>query len=96
MLVSQDILELLLMNLVEDHVKLLRATLDTLYNVLVKGDAMKENYDGMNPYVHRVTSSYGVHLIENLQWSKDTQISDKVNKLMDDFFQTENLVNSGF
>ncbi len=95
-LVSANILEHLLANFTEDHAKLLKTTLETLYHVLLKGDELKDQYDGMNPYVYRVASSNGIHLIENLQNIKDQDIYNKVNRLMDAFFHTENVVNTGF
>jgi len=91
MLVSANILEILLQNLIEDHVKLLRASVNALYRIFTFGDALKESYQGVNPYVHRVNESNGVHLVENLQYKNDQLIYDKVSRLMDDFFHVENV-----
>ena len=87
MLVSAGIIEILLLNVQEDHRKLVRASLDALYNILAFGDKMKEIENGINPYAQRVVEFCGVNIFENLQAMKtDQRVLDKCSRLLDDFF----------
>ena len=87
MLVSAAIIEILLQNVQEDHIKLVRASLNALYNILAFGDRMKETYNGINPYAHRVVEGGGLNIFENLQAMKnDQQVFDKCSRLLDDYF----------
>ena len=72
----------------EDEEILLTA-LEALENILFIGNEMYENGAECNPYIIKVENAAGIKVLEELQKHKSIQIYDKVNKLIEDFFEVE-------
>ena len=88
LLISKNILEILLANLIENVPNLLITTIKTIKSILRFGEEIK-NENGINPYAYRMLLGNGPRIIENLQYHKDNEIYQCVSDLMDSYFPTE-------